>query len=145
MALIIGGAATLSLNTTASPPDDAKVDYEVKVEAATIDHKQAREKCDEFAGNAKDVCLEEAKAALARTKALAEAAYENTPQARTEANMAIADADYAVAKAKCEAKDAAQKELCLKQAGSARSKAEAKASEEKKPNNKQLTSNGKSH
>lgn len=49
--------------------------YEVRVARAKADYRVAKERCDDLSGNAKDVCLEEAKAAQAA--AIADAKREN--------------------------------------------------------------------
>ena len=85
--------------------------YNVRVAIAKADHDVARERCDDSAGNVKDVCVKEAKAAevaaMGRAKArmtTAKAnsvASEKSADARREASSATRDADYAVAKEKC--------------------------------------------
>lgn len=52
-----------------------KAQYEVAVAKAEADYRVAKERCDDQAGNAKDVCLEEAKAAEATAKADARREY----------------------------------------------------------------------
>jgi hypothetical protein len=52
-----------------------KASYEVKVVKAEADYRVAKERCDDQAGNVKDVCLEEAKAAEAAAKADAKREY----------------------------------------------------------------------
>ena len=62
----------------------------------------AKERCDDFAGNVKDVCVQEAKAA--ETKALADAKLgKEIGKAGTEAAQTKRDADYKVAAEKCDA------------------------------------------
>ena len=52
-----------------------KATYEVAVARAEADYRVAKERCDDQAGNVKDVCLEEAKAAEAAAKADAKREY----------------------------------------------------------------------
>ena len=62
----------------------------------------AKEKCDDQAGNAKDVCVKEAKAV--ETKALADAKMgKEIGEAKTDAAADKRDADYNVAVEKCNA------------------------------------------
>jgi hypothetical protein len=62
----------------------------------------ARERCDDLAGNVKDVCVEQAKAT--ESKALAEAKLgKQIDKATTEAAVEMIDADYKVAAEKCDA------------------------------------------
>jgi hypothetical protein len=72
----------------------------------------AKEKCDDLAGNAKDVCVKEAKAV--EVKALADA---KLGKQVAEANVSAADdkrdADYKVAAEKCDALAGDAKAACL--------------------------------
>jgi hypothetical protein len=62
----------------------------------------SRERCDDLAGNVKDVCVEQAKAT--ESKALAEAKLgKQIDKATTEAAVEVLDADYKVAVEKCDA------------------------------------------
>ncbi len=83
----------------------------------------AKEKCDELAGNAKDVCLKEADAALVKAKADAKVdrvaadtskdAATKQAEARSEANTAKREADYKVAIEKCDALAGSAKDSCV--------------------------------
>ena len=95
---------------------------------ARIAHAQAGydvaiERCDDLAGNAKDVCVKEAKAGLVKGKAdakvdrvTADARKESTvkqAEVRTEANADKREADYKVAIEKCDALAGAAKDSCV--------------------------------
>ena len=100
-------------------------------ESARVAHAQATydvaiEKCDDLAGNAKDVCVKEAKAALVKGKADAkvdrvvadtrqDAAVKQT-DARKEASADKRAADYKVAIEKCDALAGAAKDTCVSNA-----------------------------
>ena len=72
----------------------------------------AKERCDDLAGNAKDVCVKEAKAV--ETKALAEAKMDQkVDAARTESSADTRAADYAVAIEKCDAMAGEAKASCV--------------------------------
>ena len=75
----------------------------------------------------KDVCIAEAKAAEKKAKADAEAQYKNTDKARQDAAIAAAKADYDVAKEKCDDKTGNDKDVCIKEAKAAETKAIADA------------------
>lgn len=129
-AIILISAATFgytSVSTAAT--SEAKATYKAAKESATADYKIAREKCNSLSGNPKDVCVEEAEAARTYTKAAAEAHYENTPMARANARVAIANAEYDVAKTKCNSQTGNAKDVCIKEAKAAKvaAKADAKA------------------
>ena len=80
---------------------------------AAADYKLATNACKDMSGNGKTVCMEEAKATRARTEADAVAQYNNTTAGRAKARNAVADADFAVAKAKCADATGAEKDSCL--------------------------------
>ena len=88
----------------------------------------AIEKCDDLAGNPKDVCVKEAKAALVKGKADAKvdrvAADTNKDaavkqgEAKTEANADKREAEYKVAVEKCDALAGPAKDACVSSAKS---------------------------
>lgn len=78
---------------------------------ANAAYDTAKQKCDALKGNDKDVCLKEAKAA--ETRALADAkAHKDERAVRKEANEDISDANYKVAKEKCDALSGDAKDRC---------------------------------
>lgn len=108
--------------------------YDLGVAKADAEHAVAREKCDDLAGNPKDVCLKEAKSAQVAARADAKSrmvAANANSAARSEVNESRAraagksveakkdaasdknDADYAVAKARCDASEGAAKDSCM--------------------------------
>ena len=114
-----------------------KARYNASVAKAGADYGVAREKCDDKAGNEKDICIKEAKAARVAAKADAEAlmktananqdanATSNEARAKAagkgaaanrEATVDKRDADYAVAKEKCDTFAGDAKTACLKEA-----------------------------
>ena len=93
----------------------------------TSQYKTDKAACDGLSGNAKDICIEEAKGKEKVAKADADAAYENTPKARESARDARADAAYEVAKEKCDDLAGNAKDVCVKEAKAAHAKAKADA------------------
>jgi hypothetical protein len=85
---------------------------QVKVAKAEAAYAVAKEKCDDQAGNAKDVCIKEAKAV--EVKALADAKMgQQIGDAKVDASDAKRDADYKVAVEKCDAMASDAKASCL--------------------------------
>ena len=86
-------------------------------------YKTDKAACDGMKGNAKDVCVEEAKAK--RDIAKAEAEYNYTGKASDQAALrkTTAKANYAVAKEKCDDLKGNQKDVCVKEAKATRDKA----------------------
>lgn len=111
--------------------------YKARVAKGEADYAVANEKCDDLAGNLKDVCVKEAKAVEAAAKADAKVqmktsaaratANEKTSEARSEANTKTADAQkdadatkvdaqYKVAKEKCDFLAGNAKNVCMNDA-----------------------------
>ena len=95
--------------------------------SAEAQYKTAKATCDALSGNAKDICIEEAKGKERVAKAEAEAAYENTPRMREKVRVARAEAAYEVAKEKCDDLSGNPKDICVKEAKAAHVKALADA------------------
>jgi hypothetical protein len=94
-----------------------------RVAHAQADYNVAIERCDDLAGNPKDVCVKEAKAGLVKGKANAkvdrvaadsshDAASKQT-EARKDATADKNDAEYKVAIEKCDALAGAAKDACV--------------------------------
>ena len=95
--------------------------------SAEAQYKTDKESCKSLTGNAKDICMEEAKGKEKVAKAEADAAYKNTPKAREAARVARADSSYNVAKEKCDDQTGNAKDVCVKEAKAAHVKAKADA------------------
>jgi hypothetical protein len=121
----------------ASSKPSAKTRYEARVAKAQAQHAVAKERCDDMAGNAKDICVKEAKAVETSAKADAKAqlktsdanavANEKSSDAHSKANKQAADArkeaaqdklaaQYEVAKQRCDVYAGAAKDVCLDRA-----------------------------
>lgn len=108
--------------------------YDLALATADANYAVTMEQCDDYAGNEKDVCVKEAKAARVSAKADAKnnmttanatlKADDKTMDARTDANKKIAavrqdgaddkrNAQYAVEKEKCDALAGNAKDLCV--------------------------------
>jgi hypothetical protein len=127
--------ARAELEATYKP--NRKTHYQARVAKAEADYAVAQERCDDKAGNAKDVCVKEAKAAQTAAKADAkmqvqisdanDTANEKSAEARSEANNQAAsarqdaaadklEAQYRVAKEKCDLYAGGAKDICLDRA-----------------------------
>jgi hypothetical protein len=132
-----GKAHVAKAELTATYKPSSKHTYAVREARAEAEYMVAVEHCDDKAGNDKDVCVKEAKAAKVRAMADAKTALE-TSKANTKANEATRDAnakaaatktevrrdaaeekrdaDYAVAKAKCDVLAGEAKDTCVRDA-----------------------------
>jgi hypothetical protein len=117
--LFVGGASAADKADKASY-DQAKA----SAKAAYDNDKKA---CDSLSGNAKDICVAEAKAKRVRADETAEASYKNTPKAREHAAHEIAEADYELAKERCDDKAGNEKDVCVKEAKAVMTRAQADA------------------
>lgn len=100
--------AELQFSYTAKPGDQAKV-WKTKAQAA---YEVAKEKCDDQTGNAKDVCVKEAKAA--EVKALTDAkTTQEIREVKKDGAQDKMDANYKVALEKCDALAGDAKSSCV--------------------------------
>jgi hypothetical protein len=120
--IAFAGAASAADTKTMSR-DAYKADKD-KIESQ---YKADKDQCKSMSGNAKDVCQAEAKGKEKVAKAELEANYKNTDKARNDARVAKADADYDVAKEKCDDLKGNDKDVCVKQAKATHTKAKADA------------------
>jgi hypothetical protein len=100
--------------------------YKARAAKAEATYSVANQKCDDLEGNAEDVCEQEAKAAKVQEAAAAEAqmktskadavAIEKSSDARKDAESDMRDANYAVAKQKCESLGGKAEDLCMSDA-----------------------------
>lgn len=122
-------AATLWLPGGASA-DMTQSEFEERKERLDATHDVARLKCATYSGNARDICVAEARGRDKVARMELEERYKDTPKARYNVRMARAEAEYDVAKTRCDERAGPQKKLCLEEAKAAfaRDKADAAAS-----------------
>jgi hypothetical protein len=89
------------------------------------EYKAARERCDTMQGNAKDVCQKEAKGKEKVAKAELDAKMKPSPANQRKAQEAKAEAEYDVAKERCEDQKGNEKDVCEKDAKAAYERARA--------------------
>jgi hypothetical protein len=97
------------------------------------DYKAAKAKCDGMKGNAKDICMAEAKGQRKVAKAEHEAKESKDPAAaQSKVDKAKAEAEYDVAKQRCDDQKGKEKSACVEQAKAKRDQALAAVKGEKK-------------
>ena len=106
----------------------SKAEYDATLSRAERDYHEAKVKCESYSGNSRDVCEADAKAQRAKNEADAKAAYEGTSKARYDQRVTAAEADYKVARQRCDDLAGDTKDVCIKdaEAALARAKADAK-------------------
>jgi len=105
----------------------SKASYTQAVKDADAQYKIDKDACASLSGNAKDICVAEAKGKASVAKAEAEAAYKHNPKARESARIAHAQANYNVAIEKCDDLAGNRKDVCVKEAKSELVKGKANA------------------
>ena len=118
------GALTLAASAQAAGD---KAAYSQTKDAAKATYETSKKSCDAISGNAKDICVAEAKAVRIKTEVDAEAMYKNTPKARAHAIEETAEANYKVAKERCDDKKGNDKDVCVTEAKATMVKAKADA------------------
>ncbi|WP_313076711.1 hypothetical protein [Melaminivora sp.] len=113
MALAVAGL--LATSGMAMSKDEHKAAKD-RIEA---DYKAAKAQCEPLQGNAKDVCKKEAEGNEKVAKAQLEAQYKPSDKHTSKVHEARADADYEVAKEKCEDLKGNDKDVCKKDAKAA--------------------------
>lgn len=121
--LLASGGIALASMAGAQPM--TKQAYDAEVAKLKASHKAEKERCDALSGNAKDICQVQAKAKHDIAKADAEAMHKNTAEARREASLKKAKAEYDVAKERCDDLAGNTKDVCVKDAKAAHEKAKA--------------------
>jgi hypothetical protein len=121
-------AAGLALAPVAFAADKVSAEaYKAEKDKIDASYKAEMERCDSQTGNAKDICKAQAKGKHKAAKADAEAQYRGTAKAQADARIAHADADYDVAKQKCDELAGNKKDVCMKDAKAVHVKAKADA------------------
>jgi hypothetical protein len=110
----------------------SKAERDAEAKRIDAEYDSARKRCDGLSGNPKDICMAQAKGARNVGKAELEAREKGTPKAQYDVRVAKADADYEVAKEKCDEYAGNSKDVCMKDAKAAltRAKADAKVERE---------------
>lgn len=110
MAMAFGAGPAVAASSAMS-----KEEHKAQQERIEADYKAAREQCDGMKANAKDVCMAQAKGKHEVVKAQLEARRDPGPERDAQVQKKQAEADYNVAREKCDdlrrdAKDACRKD-----------------------------------
>jgi hypothetical protein len=132
MKLTSSKVAALALSLAFAGPlfaADSMSKDEAKTEKQRIEKegKAARDKCKDMKGNAKDICVAEARGNEKVAKAELALKQKDTAKNRYDVAEAKADADYNVAKEKCDDMKGKEKDACQKDAKAARDSAKKQA------------------
>ncbi|SFF22795.1 hypothetical protein [Nitrosomonas sp. Nm166] len=111
----------------------SKDEYKIQKDKIDATYKVDKERCESLSGNAEDVCVAEAKGRRDVDKANLEAKNNPTDKNQYDARMARIDADYAIAKEKCDDLNGNAKDVCVEEAKAAKEQATNEAKAQLKP------------
>jgi hypothetical protein len=120
-------ALSIAFGATAAAEIMSKPQYQAGKKSIEADYKTAKAACKSFSANAKDICLVDAKGHEKVALAELEASYAPSHKTAYDVRIAKANADYALAKEKCDDKAGNDKDVCRKEATAARTTARADA------------------
>jgi len=124
---LLATAIALLAVGTAQATAMSKPDYSAGKTRISADYKADKAACAPMTGNAKDVCVQEAKAKEKIARAELEYGYTGKPADQVRSRVARAEAAYAVAKEKCDDLAGNDKSVCVKEAKAVEVKALADA------------------
>ena len=124
--------AAMLLASVAHAQTGDKAVYKSSKDRIAAEYKADKAACDSKAGNAKDICMEEAKAKDKVALAELEYAYTGKPADANKIPVTKAETAYAVAKEKCDDLAGNAKDVCVKEAKAVEVKALADAKTNKK-------------
>ena len=119
--------AALLLAYVAQANTISKDEYKAGKTRISADYKTDKAACASMSGNAKDVCIEEAKAKEKVATAELKYNYSGKPADQTKVLETKAETAYAIAKEKCDDKAGNDKSVCVKEAKATEVKALADA------------------
>ncbi len=124
VSLIVAAILVLPVAQAATMSKD---DYKSGKTRISADYKADKAACAPLAANAKDICVEEAKAKEKVARAELEYSYTGKAKDQTKLMEVKAKSAYAVAKEKCDDKSGNDKDVCVKEAKAIETKALADA------------------
>lgn len=137
-------AVSLAFSAGAMAQSMSKDDYKAGKDQIEAEYKSAKAGCASLSGNPNDICVATAKGNEKVARAELEASYKPSRKARYQARVALADADYAVAKERCDDLAGNPKDVCMTQAKAAQTSAIADAKVQMKTSDANATANAKS-
>lgn len=109
-------AALLTLTAVSVQAAMSKAEYKADKTTIASTYKADKSACARLTDNAKDICVEEAKAKEKVALAELEFNYTGKPADQTKLRTTQAKTAYAVAKERCDDKSGNDKDVCVKQA-----------------------------
>lgn len=122
----------LTMGTSVFAETMTKADFGVAKDKISASYKASKALCSSMSGNAKDICVEEAKANEKIARAELDENYEPSTKAHFNTLTAKAEANYSVAKEKCDDLAGNAKDVCVKEAKAALVAGKADATAQRK-------------
>ncbi|MDQ5909993.1 MAG: hypothetical protein QG599_2088 [Pseudomonadota bacterium] len=123
----IAVAVGVVFSTSVMAQSMSKDAYQATKDRIAVEYTTAKTHCDSLSDNTKDICIAEAKGKEKVAKAELEARYEPTTKNHYKAQVAKAEADYAVANEKCDNQVGNDKDVCVKEAKAVETRIKADA------------------
>jgi hypothetical protein len=121
---IIGSAAAITIGGSGAQAEGfTRTEYESSLARVAARRAEATAQCQPLAANEREICRAEATAEEMLRVADIEERYQRTGRASREAQRVRIDAQYQVARARCQSLAGLQKDNCLIQAHAARGRA----------------------
>jgi hypothetical protein len=108
--------ASLAISTQASAQSMSKADFSAAKTRISSEYKADKAMCQQLAGNAKDICIEEGKAKEKVAKADLTFNYTGKAADKVKVSTVKADTSYSVAKEKCDDLSGVPKTTCRTEA-----------------------------
>ena len=125
--LSVALAALLCLGSAQAATNFSQATYKGAKAEIKAGYKADKASCASLSDNAKDVCVEQAKAGEKVALAQLEANYSGNPKDEAKLHTAQYEARYAVAKEKCDDLSGNAKDVCVQEAKTTRDKAKGDA------------------
>lgn len=137
-------AVSLTFSAGAMAQNVSKDDYLSVKDKIAADYKLAKASCDSLSGNPNDICMAGAKGNEKVALAELEAGYKPSHETRYQAHAVRADAEYELAKERCDDRAGNTKDVCMKEAKSLETAAKADARAQMKTAEANAAANEKS-
>lgn len=143
-AMAVAAGLAFSFSAMAQTSSLSKQEYKDGLERIESEHSSDKKACQPLSGNASDICMAEANGKEKVSRANLEARDKNTGAAHYDARLAVIDANYSVARERCDDRAGNNKDVCMKEAKAAEISAKADAKAQRKSNKAYRDANDKS-
>lgn len=140
---VLALAVGLAFSAGAMAQSMANDDYKAGKNQIESQYKAEKAACSSFSGNARDICVAEAKGREKVARADLEASYKPSADSRYKARVVAAEAAYSTAKERCDDKGGTAKDVCVEEAKAVQTTAKADAKAQMKVSDANAEARGK--